>query len=69
MINWKRLLMAVLCAAALIGAGTGLTRFFHNVFLAFVVVAFICALTLSFYMLLGEISDLYNSWKNKDDGR
>lgn len=68
MINWKRLLMAVLCAAALIGGGMGLTRFFPNVFLALVVVAFVCALTLSFYMLLGEITDLYNSWKNKENG-
>ena len=47
--------MAVLCSAALIGAGTDLTRFFPNVLLALVVVAFVCALTLSFYMLLGDI--------------
>lgn len=61
--------MAVLCSAALIGGSFGLTRFFPNVLLALVAVAFVCALTLSFYMLLGDISDLYNSWKNKDDGR
>lgn len=61
MINWKRLLIAVLCSAALIGAVTGLTRFFPNVLLALVVVAFVCALTLSFYMLLGDIFD-----KNKE---
>lgn len=69
MINWKRFLMAVLCSAALIGASTGLTRFFPNVMLALMVAAFVCGLTLSFYMLLGEISDLYNSWKDKEDGR
>lgn len=60
MINWKRLLMAVLCSAALIGAGTALTRFFPNVLLALVVVAFVCALTLSFYMLLGDMITISN---------
>ena len=69
MINWKRLLMAVLCSAALIGASTGLTRFFPNVMLALIVVAFVCGLTLSFYMLLGDILDKDNSLKNKEDGR
>ena len=61
MVDWKRLVMAVLCAAALIGGSMGLTRFFPNVFLALVSVAFVCALTLAFYMLLGGISDKDNS--------
>ena len=51
--------MAVLCSAALIAAGTApLTRFFPNVLLALVVVAFVCALTLSFYMLLGDMNTI-----------
>lgn len=61
MINWKRLLMAVLCAVTLICGSIALTRFFPNVFLALVVVALVCALTLAFYMLLDDISDKDNS--------
>ena len=61
--------MAVLCSAALIGAGAGLTRFFPNVLLALVVVSFVCWLTVAFYMLLGDILDKDNSWRDKDDGR
>lgn len=68
MINWKRFGIAVLCSAALIGGSMGLARFFPNVLLALVVVVFVCALTLAFYMLLGDISDKYNSWKNKENG-
>lgn len=58
--------MAVLCSAALIGASKGLTRFFPNVMLALIVVAFVCGLTLSFYMLLGDILDKYKNGTDKD---
>lgn len=61
MINWKRLLMAVLCAVALICGSMVLTRFFPNVFLAFIVVVSVCALTLAFYRLLDDILDKDNS--------
>ena len=66
MINWKRLLMAVLCSAALIGGSLGLIRFFPNVFLALVVVSFVCSLTLAFYMLLGDILDKDKNGTDKD---
>lgn len=58
--------MAVLCSAALIGASTGLTRFIPNVMLALIVVAFVCGLTLSFYMLLGDILDKDKNGTDKD---
>lgn len=66
MINWKRLLMAVLCAVALICGSMVLTRFFPNVILALIVVAFVCGLTLSFYMLLGDILDKDKNGTDKD---
>lgn len=66
MINWKRFGISILCAAALFGASTGLTRFFPNVMLALIVVAFVCCLTLSFYMLLGDILDKDKNGTDKD---
>ena len=66
MINWKRFGISILCAAALIGASTGLTRFFPNVMLALIVFAFACCLTLSFYMLLGDILDKDKNGTDKD---
>lgn len=67
MVNWKRLWIAALCAAALIGGSIVLTRFFPNMCLALIVVVSVCALTLSFYMLLDGILDKDNSQKNKED--
>ena len=58
--------MAVLCAVALICGSMVLTRFFPNVFLAFIVVTLVCALTLSFYMLLGDILDKDKNGADKD---
>ena len=49
--------MAVLCAVTLICGSIALARFFPNVFLALIVVVSVCALTLAFYMLLGDILD------------
>lgn len=68
MINWKRFGIAILCTAALIGGSMGLARFFPNVLLALVAVSFVCSLTLAFYMLLGDILDKDNSWKDKNNG-
>ena len=58
--------MAVLCAASLIGASIGLTHFFPNVVLALIVVVLVCCLTLSFYMLLGDILDKDKNGTDKD---
>lgn len=44
--------MAVLCAAISIGGSVVLARLFPNVLLALIAVAFVCALTFSFYMIL-----------------
>ncbi len=66
MINWKRFGIAVLCAAALIGGSIVLTRFFPNVMLALIVVAFVCGVTLSFYMLLGDVLDKDKNGTDKD---
>lgn len=56
MINWKRLLMAVLCAVTLIGGFIALIHLPNYVFLALVAVGLVFA----FYKALGEASDKDN---------
>ena len=58
--------MAVLCAVTLICGSIALTRFFPNVMLALIMVASVCGLTLSFYMLLGDILDKDKNGTDKD---
>ena len=55
MIDWKRLGIAVLCTAILVGGCIVIIHLPIEVLLAFIVVAFVCALTLAFYMLLDDI--------------
>ena len=56
MIDWKRLGLAVLCAAILIGGCIALVNLPIYVFLALVVVITV----FSFYKILGDISDKDN---------
>jgi hypothetical protein len=56
MVDWKRLGLAVLCAAILIGGCIALVHLPIYVFLALVVVI----LVFSFYKALGEVSDKGN---------
>lgn len=58
--------MAVLCSAVLIGGSIGLARFFPNVFFTLLVAICVCALTLAFYMLLGDILDKDKDGTDKD---
>ena len=57
MVDWKRLGIAVLCAAILMGGFIALVHLPIYVFLALVAVG----LVLSFYKALGEASDKDNS--------
>lgn len=57
MIDWKRLGIAVLCTAILVGGCIVIIL----LPIEFIVVAFVCALTLAFYMLLDDILDKDNS--------
>ena len=52
MVDWKHLWMAASCAAISIGGSIVLAQFFPNVLLVLIAVAFVCALTFSFYMIL-----------------
>lgn len=57
MVDWKRLGIAVLCAATLIGGCIALVHLPIYVFLTLVVVV----LVFSFYKALGEVLDKDNS--------
>lgn len=61
MVDWKRLGIAVLCTATLIGGFIVLINLPDYVFLALVVTAFACALVFAFYKALGDIQNKDNS--------
>ena len=60
MVDWNRLVKAVLCTTTLLGVCIIIALLPNKVLLALVVMIFVCALTFAFYKAIGEVSDKDN---------
>lgn len=67
MVDWERLVNAVLCTAILISGIIFIINLPIYAFLVLVITAFACALIFLFYKALGDSSDKDNGLKNKDN--
>ena len=66
MIDWERLVIAVLCTAILLGVCIVLTLLPNKVLLVLAVVAFVCMIISAFYKTLGDNSDKDKNGTDKD---
>jgi predicted benzoate:H+ symporter BenE len=66
MIDWERLVIAVLCTAILLGVCIVLTLLPNKVLLVLAVVAFVCMIISALYKALGDNSDKDKNGTDKD---
>lgn len=66
MVDWERLVKAVLCTAIIISGIIFIINLPIYAFLVLVITAFVCALVFAFYILLGYILDKDKHGTDKD---